>query len=462
MRGGMTLSRGWIIRIGLPAATVAGMVTVLGGTPVDSRRIFLLVALVMTVAMGALALALFRYGAAAFFDARLFGLAGIFVFLVMGMLKSVFIYDAPITTDTATAAKAALVALLSLTGFALGSWLRPPAGLPGRLSRAELSLPRLTLAAIALGVVGTSATVLFNSPLEPFDPGVSHYARLLAGCLPAAGALAIWLLFTMRPATLWKRFLWLAVLVPWPLLALVSDSRVPLAFLLSFAFLVYVYRWWAERRNKFTVGRVAVLAVTLVVLLFFAAAVVDVLAASYWRVDLGGVLVHDDVLLNPVQAAFRQLTAIDAFDNLVRTVGLYPDRNRYLYGWSLAAVVVNPIPRSVWPAKPYGYSRLLVEEMGLGRYRQLSLSASLAGELLANFGYVGPFLGYLVLGLLATFFYQRFLQAQPWSPAHLLYLSSLLMFLLESRGDLLSITVRLGWYLICLYAAVRFALAERA
>ena len=85
------------------------------------------------------------------------------------------------------------------------------------------------------------------------------------------------------------------------------------------------------------------------------------------------------------------------------------------------------------------------------------MSPSLAGELLANFGYLGPFVGYLLLGLLGASLYERFLQAQPYSPFHALYLAGLIVFLLESRGGFLVINVRFGWYLAVLYVALRLS-----
>ncbi|MFB3139717.1 MAG: hypothetical protein ACE1Z1_00855, partial [Candidatus Acidiferrales bacterium] len=228
-----------------------------------------------------------------------------------------------------------------------------------------------------------------------------------------------------------------------------------------FRSLVYVYRLWLRRPQRFPTGRVAALAVSVALLLLFTAAAVDMLAAAQWRIDVAAVSYHPAAVFSPVLLAFEKFTAVDAFDNLVRTIELYPDRGRYLYGWSVVAVLVNPIPRSLWPGKPYGFGRLLVEELGLGHYGGLSLSPSLAGELLANFGYLGPFLGYLLLGVVAASLYQRFLRAGAYSPFHVLYLASLILFLLESRGDLLSINIRVGWYLACMYGVLRLSVADK-
>ena len=448
------------------AAVLLGLLVIvsviaIGQAFLVTRRIFLVAAVILMTALGAAMLAAARRSAGGFLDARQFGLAGIFVFLVVGMLKSVFIYDAPVTLSVATAGKAVLVAAAVLLGFLVGSTFGLRPGAPGRMARSELAANRIFPLTLLLGLVGLVGSFGFDNPLAPFDPAVSNYARLLAGCLPAAGALAIWLLFTARPATPGRRLAFIAVLVPLPVLALINRSRVPLVFLISFAFLVYVYRLWLRRPQRFPTGRVAALAVGVALLLLFTAAAVDMLAAAQWRIDVATASYHPAAVFTPVLLAFEKFTAVDAFDNLVRTIELYPDRGRYLYGWSVVAVLVNPIPRSLWPGKPYGFGRLLVEELGLGHYGGLSLSPSLAGELLANFGYLGPFLGYLLMGVVAASLYQRFLRAGTYSPFHVLYLAGLILFLLESRGDLLSINIRVGWYLACMYGVLRLSVAAK-
>jgi hypothetical protein len=308
------------------------------------------------------------------------------------------------------------------------------------------------LITLVLGGIGVPATLLFYNPFQPFDPTISNYLRLLSHCLVPAGALAVWQLLMVRPRTLARRWLLYAVLLPLPPIAIVSTSRVPLAFLASFAFMVYLYRTWGKRPDRFPYGRIATLSLAMVVFLFSAATLVDVLADFRWRLS------DPDVdFAGSTEQRFYHLTSIDAFDNLIRSIELYPDQDRYLYGWSVAAVIVNPIPRSVWPEKPYGYSRLLAEQTEFRYYEGMSLSPSLAGEMVANFGFLGPFFGYLLLGFLAATFYNCYLQARPGSPYHVLYLASLMLFLLESRGDLLSITVRIGWYLFCMYVALRLS-----
>jgi len=440
----------------LAAALLGGalvaLVLLMGQSFLETRRLFLAAGLAMMVVMATAVMVAARRGPVMVFDGRLFGLAGILMFLVVGMLKSVFIYDTPITANVATALKGILVAASTLAGFLLGSARGFRVRRLGRFSRGRLSTPRLLFLVLLLGAVGLMGLWQFRNPLDAYDPAASKYAQLVAGCLPAAGALALWLLFTVRPSTPARRWLFRGVLAPWPVLALFSTSRIPLAFIVSFAFLLYLYRLWTRGPKPFPAGRVAVLAGVVTVALLFAAALVNILAEKRWQVEAGA-----SELLESAGQEFEGITAVDAFDNLIRVVELYPDRGRYLYGWSVVGVVVNPIPRSVWPGKPYGFARLLVEELGQARLRGHSLAPSLAGELLANFGYLGPFLGYMLMGLVVATLYQRFLKAAPDSPFHAFYLASLILFLLESRGDLLTINIRLGWYLFVMYVVLWLA-----
>jgi hypothetical protein len=418
----------------------------------STRRIFLFGAVVLAVLCVTAVMPELRHGPAALFSAKLFGIAGIVVFLLMGMLKSVFIYDAPVTVDPWTAVRAVLLVASGILGLWIGSLLAIRPRRLGPFSRGQVSGTRLLVFTLLLASVGAPAAVLFYNPFLPFDPTISNYLRVFSGCLAPAGALAVWQLFMSRPRTPARRWLLVAVLLPLPVVGIVSTSRVPLAFIVSFAFVVYVYRTWNRHPDRFPYGRVAILATGMVLFMFASAAVVDVLADKHWAIGDEG-----DVVVGTAQARFYSLTSIDAFDNLVRTIELYPDQGRYLYGWSVAAVIVNPIPRSMWPEKPYGYARLLAEETDARYFEGMSLSPSLAGEMVANFGFLGPFLGYLAMGSVAATLYQRYLRARASSPYHVLYLAGLVLFLLESRGDLLSITVRLGWYLFCLYVALRLS-----
>ncbi len=131
------------------AAVLLGLLVIvsviaIGQAFLVTRRIFLVAAVALTAALGAAMLAAARRSAGGFLDARQFGLAGIFVFLVVGMLKSVFIYDAPVTLSVATAGKAVLVAAAVLLGFLVGSTfgLRPRAPVANSRARSTLSAER--------------------------------------------------------------------------------------------------------------------------------------------------------------------------------------------------------------------------------------------------------------------------------------------------------------------------------
>ncbi len=71
------------------AAVLLGLLVIvsviaIGQAFLVTRRIFLVAAVALTAALGAAMLAAARRSAGGFLDARQFGLAGIFVFLVVG------------------------------------------------------------------------------------------------------------------------------------------------------------------------------------------------------------------------------------------------------------------------------------------------------------------------------------------------------------------------------------------
>jgi len=87
----------------------------------------------------------------------------------------------------------------------------------------------------------------------------------------------------------------------------------------------------------------------------------------------------------------------------MRTFGRSED---FLPGHSLYTIVVNPIPREMWPAKPIAFGRILgqIRQRLYGSPRATaqgwSIAAGLAGEGYANGGYFGIILLCLLIGYL--------------------------------------------------------------
>ncbi len=130
--------------------------------------------------------------------------------------------------------------------------------------------------------------------------------------------------------------------------------------------------------------------------------------------------------------------SLDTYHQLVRTLGYFPARAGYLYGYSFYGVVANPFPRSLWPSKPIGVGKLA--SILYDGNPANSIGLSLPGELFANFGYAGALLGMFLFGVLAAridFWYLN----QRGDPAALtVYLMALACLMTEIRGDILDAT----------------------
>lgn len=81
-------------------------------------------------------------------------------------------------------------------------------------------------------------------------------------------------------------------------------------------------------------------------------------------------------------------------------------REDFLLGHTFYTILVNPVPRELWPNKPMGFGRLLVL-IRQGKYKShgatsegISFAAGLAGEGYANGGYLGIVLLSVIVGCL--------------------------------------------------------------
>jgi hypothetical protein len=91
---------------------------------------------------------------------------------------------------------------------------------------------------------------------------------------------------------------------------------------------------------------------------------------------------------------------MDTFYQFRRTFEYFPRRENFLAGYSLYGIVINPMPRAVWPQKPIGFGRLA--SILYDHNPASTLGLSLPGELYANFGIAGCLIGMLLFGMLAA------------------------------------------------------------
>lgn len=298
----------------------------------------------------------------------------------------------------------------------------------------------------AVVVLALVAKNLFLNPFEQFDVGRSKYLHLLANLMivPAALVASEYLLRRRKKSPIGLA-LWLVAMLG----ALVSGSRTPGVYALFGFMLLYLgSRSLVKRRPEheafLRILAVGVLPVLIGILLVFAGLI---------KVTLGTLGVTGTTRLEK-EALTQQVGTFsysDVFENTCLLQEVYPDQLAYEPGSSLWALVVGPVPRSLWPEKPRGLAyRLAVERRGPEAAEAgLSLAPGLVGELWVNGGWLGiamggVFLAFMSGGLLQ--FARRVCNAWrcPSGGAESVIWT---MTLLQARGDFYTITVRGGEYL---------------
>jgi len=108
---------------------------------------------------------------------------------------------------------------------------------------------------------------------------------------------------------------------------------------------------------------------------------------NYRTVGVGNI----SVSLNAKQAFLYFLDRFsDSFEGLTILISKYESNHSFLYGRSLADFLCQPIPRNLWPAKPYHTSVLLTEQFLPHVFEaNVTYEFSFIGELFINFHFVG-------------------------------------------------------------------------
>lgn len=90
------------------------------------------------------------------------------------------------------------------------------------------------------------------------------------------------------------------------------------------------------------------------------------------------------------------------FDNFIRLVNNPID---FTIGKSTVDFIFSPIPRSIWPDKPYNFNSQMTQYYLPDQFANLIVSDfTMLGELLVNFGVVGLAFGSFIFGLLINYF----------------------------------------------------------
>lgn len=110
-----------------------------------------------------------------------------------------------------------------------------------------------------------------------------------------------------------------------------------------------------------------------------------------------------------------------------------PEKVDYYYGKSMISWIFAPIPRTLWPGKPYMNPGAIVKQkflkVGESKIMGGGVPPASIGELFWNFGYFGITIGMFLYGRMIKLFYVSF---KPWLPvsksAMLLYVCLIMQF----------------------------------
>ena len=147
-----------------------------------------------------------------------------------------------------------------------------------------------------------------------------------------------------------------------------------------------------------------------------------------------------------VTAGILMFDYLDTYFNSAVIVDYVHTTGHFLLGHSLYTLVVNPIPRAVWPEKPVGFGAVLAHYYRTGTFDPRlseaellsgwSVAPSAVGEAYANFGPFAPLFVGVGLWMLARWAERLVRQRSP-SREVAYYLLAFQAFMLV-RGDLLS------------------------
>lgn len=128
------------------------------------------------------------------------------------------------------------------------------------------------------------------------------------------------------------------------------------------------------------------------------------------------------------------------FEYTEKIINSYGNEKDYLLFYTPYSILVNLIPREIWPEKPYGFGKILAIDAGATEESGVSFAAGIAGEGFANGGWIGIIFLAALIGILCGFFAKfAFTLFQSPSIIHLLLaFQAWLAAQYFVRGDMLS------------------------
>lgn len=303
--------------------------------------------------------------------------------------------------------QATFASLLGLLGFALGS------GVFRRPRRPLMPISTYPLGyragqrkvLLALGIIGAGSFVLHYLGVSfPMSGALLEFGRNLAVATICIGAYRAW--SSGRSVAVW----------------MAVASLIPLYYLAFFGFVSYGFMfavtmasfWLARTRKSSAMYKLRltllILATVWLLLTFFVAwfsfrdqvrlVVWEGAGGSLWSILMRAIAETD--LFSPWN--YDSLDVINIRLNLNLFIGRMIDRHQSLpelqeWGATLIILPLVIVPRFIWPGKPErGGNDFMEEHTGMLFADAATFGTGTVFELFINFGYVGVFLGFCVLG----------------------------------------------------------------
>jgi hypothetical protein len=355
-------------------------------------------------------------------------LVGCLIFLAAGALSSAFVTHGYVAYPESTVIRTASWFVIGTASFL--------AGARSRGSRIGELLVRPLTASAPRARVWLGVLVFFAIAIAGYVRGMSYFNPRgetnpwdhLTEFLTIAGVL-LFAVFLRKSSSPVEKFWAGLLLCPIVLRYATIWSRRPLQ---SVAVAGLAYYCLNRRLDRMAQIRLAVVLAVLGLL--------QTLAQGWYR----GFVSHEqlsaryaDTYVEEMQGPVRSGTFFGTFDEACTSIYYYPEKHGYLYGESFYALLVNPIPRRLWPDKPVGYGYTLGQAVFHRNIPVSTFGASLVAELFANGGGVAVILGMVLLGFLCNAYDSALLGQFKTESSLLIHALGLYQFLFLVRGDFL-------------------------
>jgi hypothetical protein len=378
-------------------------------------------------------------------------LVGFFVFEFVGYVRNRGVVDCGSNEDryvwtTMVAGTCGALTLLAVPKAAIASaWSGFPSGAGDGVEQARRIARCATLIVVAVGT-----KLLLGNPFIPVEGMFANYLGVIPMLLVVPAAICTCLVYlTSSPGQERIPLVLTLVVVA---IAAVDVSRTPMTYVLFSILLLWVSRRGTALTPR---GRLTAVAAMPAVFLGF------VVLAALLKVATGIVSesFDPDTARESTLAHIESASYTDVYENTCFIEDTFGRSMGYLPFVGVASVVLGPVPRSLWPAKPTGLSLpLTLARIGeQGVETGTSFSPGLVGELWMNGGWPAIWLGAILLGLflwgLLSILVRLHRRGWPIVGAvAVLWVSTML----QARGDFYTITVRAAEYLFGTVLASRF------